>query len=113
MTPSTACATPASSTATSWAALGSSSPGNTVYRAQFVKMICGAAHLTVAENDWPDPSVPFIDLESEVDLQPGPGVVDSLYPHEYVACRLPQPDHQWTDAHQLRCYMPASNGRRW
>ena len=60
-------------------------PGNIVYRAQFVKMICGATELAVSEDDWPDPAVPFTDLAGEADLLPGPGVVDSLYPHEYVA----------------------------
>ena len=59
-------------------------PGNTVFRAQFVKMICGAMDLTVSEDDWPDPTVPFLDLTGEADLLPGPGVTDSLYPHEYV-----------------------------
>lgn len=58
-------------------------PGNTVYRAQFAKMICGVMGLVVLEGDWPDPAVPFTDLGT--DIIPGPGVVNSLYPHEYVA----------------------------
>jgi hypothetical protein len=59
-------------------------PGNTVYRAQFAKMICGVMGLIVLEEDWPDPAVPFTDLGP--DIVPAPGVVNSLYPHEYVAC---------------------------
>lgn len=58
-------------------------PENVVYRAQFAKMICGVMELMVAEEDWPDPAVPFTDLGS--DTLPAPTVVDSLYPHEYVA----------------------------
>jgi len=58
-------------------------PDNTVLRAQFAKMICGVMGLTVVEDDWPNPSVPFTDLGD--DILPGAGVVDSLYPHEYVA----------------------------
>lgn len=58
-------------------------PGNTVFRAQFAKMICGVMGLSVAEDDWPDPLVPFTDLGS--DILPAEDVVNSLYPHEYVA----------------------------
>ena len=58
-------------------------PDDTLYRAQFAKMICGALGLPVAEDDWPDPTVPFIDLGE--DVLPGPGVANSLYPHEYAA----------------------------
>lgn len=58
-------------------------PGNTVFRAQFAKMICGVMGLTVDEDDWPNPGVPFTDLGA--DTLPGVGLVDSLYPHEYVA----------------------------
>ncbi len=58
-------------------------PDNSVYRAQFAKMICGVIGFLVLEDDWPDPAVPFTDLGP--DILPGPGVVNSLYPHEYVA----------------------------
>ena len=58
-------------------------PDNTVFRAQFAKMICGVMGLGVVEDDWPNPAVPFTDLGS--DVLPGPEVVNSLYPHEYVA----------------------------
>lgn len=58
-------------------------PDNTVYRAQFAKMICGVIGFLVLEDDWPDPAVPFTDLGA--DVLPGPDVVNSLYPHEYVA----------------------------
>ena len=58
-------------------------PDDTLYRAQFAKMICGAMGLAVAEDDWPDPAVPFTDLGP--DVLPDPGVVGGLYPHEYAA----------------------------
>lgn len=58
-------------------------PDDTLYRAQFAKMVCGVMGLEVAEEDWPDPAVPFTDLGE--DVLPGPEVINSLYPHEYVA----------------------------
>jgi beta propeller repeat protein len=58
-------------------------PNNAVYRAQFAKMICGVIGFLLSEDDWPDPAVPFTDLGA--DILPGPDVVNSLYPHEYVA----------------------------
>jgi hypothetical protein len=48
-------------------------PDEAVKRAQFAKMICGAAELPVSEDMVP----PFTDL--------GPDYPDNLYPHEYVA----------------------------
>ncbi|MCX8033419.1 MAG: S-layer homology domain-containing protein [Thermoleophilia bacterium] len=48
-------------------------PGNSVLRAQFAKMICGALWLLVEEGT---PLPPFTDL--------GPDRPDDLYPHEYV-----------------------------
>jgi hypothetical protein len=55
-------------------------PANAVLRAQYAKMIDGALGLTVDEAMAPP--VNFSDLGA--DVLPGPGVVDSLYPHEYV-----------------------------
>jgi hypothetical protein len=55
-------------------------PSNTVYRAQYAKMIDGALGLTV-EEAMAEP-VHFTDLGA--DVLPGPGVTNSLYPHEYV-----------------------------
>ena len=37
----------------------------------------------MAEDDWPDPAVPFTDLGP--DVLPDLGVVGGLYPHEYAA----------------------------
>lgn len=48
-------------------------PDNTLYRAQFAKMIALALGLEVQEGS----STPFTDL--------GPQVADNLYPHDYVA----------------------------
>jgi len=55
-------------------------PGNFVLRAQFAKMIVNALGLSV--NEGMAPPVNFSDLGA--DVLPGPGVIDSLYPHEYV-----------------------------
>lgn len=58
-------------------------PDHTVFRAQFAKMICGVMGLVVVEDDWPDATVPFTDLGS--DVVSGSEVANTLYPHEYVA----------------------------
>jgi hypothetical protein len=55
-------------------------PANSVWRAQFAKMIDGALELAVTE-DMTLP--PFTDLGVDI-LVTGPEV-DNLYPHEYVA----------------------------
>lgn len=62
-------------------------PNDFVYRQQFAKMIVRTMEFPVSEAAWPNPSIPFADLGP--DILPGPGVNDSLYPHEYVAvCAL-------------------------
>ncbi len=60
---------------------GNFGPDDPVIRQQFAKMIVLTLDLPVTESDWPNPAVPFVDLDSD-DLT-------KLYPHEYVAvCAL-------------------------
>jgi hypothetical protein len=60
---------------------GNFGPDDPVIRQQFAKMIVLTLALPVAEEDFPDPAVPFIDLDTDDPAK--------LYPHEYVAvCAL-------------------------
>ena len=52
-------------------------PQETVKRAQFAKMVCGAMEILVTESAWLDSAPPFPDLE--------PDKPDDLYPQDYVA----------------------------
>jgi len=52
-------------------------PLETVKRAQFAKMVCGAMSIGVSEDSWLDSARPFPDLE--------PDPLNDLYPHDYVA----------------------------
>jgi len=57
-------------------------PSDAVFRAQYSKMIDGALGLAVAEDMAQPQGTNWSDMGS--DILPGPGVFDSLYPHEYV-----------------------------
>ncbi len=60
---------------------GNFGPDDPVIRQQFAKMIVLTLALPVVEEDFPDPAVPFIDLDTDDPAK--------LYPHEYVAvCAL-------------------------
>jgi rhodanese-related sulfurtransferase len=77
---------------------GNFGPGDPVIRQQFAKMIVGTLDLPVAEEDFPNPAVPFTDLGSD-DLS-------KLYPHEYVAvCAL----NEITKGKTLTTFDPYSN----
>ena len=52
-------------------------PDNSLWRAQFTKMILGALEIQVTEDAWLDDAPPFNDLE------PDSPVI--LYPHDYIA----------------------------
>jgi hypothetical protein len=52
-------------------------PDNTLWRAQFTKMILGALEIPVTEDAWRDENPPFNDLEPDSPLM--------LYPHDYIA----------------------------
>jgi len=60
---------------------GTFGPDKLVIRQQFAKMVVLTLDLPVAETDFPDPAVPFVDLGDDNPVK--------LYPHEYVAiCAL-------------------------
>lgn len=52
-------------------------PDNSLWRAQFTKMILGALEIQVTEDAWRDDAPPFSDLEVDAP--------DNLYPHDYIA----------------------------
>lgn len=52
-------------------------PDNSLWRAQFTKMILGALEIQVTEDAWRDAAPPFNDLEADAP--------DNLYPHDYIA----------------------------
>jgi hypothetical protein len=52
-------------------------PDNSLWRAQFTKMILGALEVQVTEDAWRDEAPPFSDL--------GADAPDDLYPHDYIA----------------------------
>ena len=52
-------------------------PDNSLWRAQFTKMILGALEVQVTEDAWQDKAPPFNDLEADAP--------DNLYPHDYIA----------------------------
>ncbi|MCJ7795783.1 MAG: S-layer homology domain-containing protein, partial [Thermoleophilia bacterium] len=52
-------------------------PDNSLWRAQFTKMILGALDIQVTEDAWRDEAPPFSDL--------GADATDDLYPHDYIA----------------------------
>ncbi|OFW56748.1 MAG: hypothetical protein A2133_12260 [Actinobacteria bacterium RBG_16_64_13] len=77
---------------------GDFGPSDLVTRQQFAKMIVLTMGLTVAEDDFPDSAVPFVDL--------GPDDLSSLYPHEYVAvCAL----NSITAGKTATTFAPSSN----